>query len=221
MSLIQLLLLAVVLMAGLAVLRVVRVRADRSPLPESRNLFILAFLIVPPVLVGALFGGAAGAMGGVSAVPLYGLLVGAVAIVMWMASLLIPRLVPGRSRAILQLALTGSEGDPEAVPYDPPVTPQIAASVTALDRANGAFPRGPEFPQQVDREGFRASWDALETATKTLEGQIVEEHRLGLPVAASALARARDARERLDTLRRLASDGGQAWASAGPMVATG
>ena len=44
-----------------------------------------------------------------------------------------------------------------------------------------------------------------------LEGRIADEHRIGLAVASSAAAE--DARSRLDTLRRLYVDRGQAWAT--------
>jgi len=220
MSLLQLSILAAASMLGLALLRVARVRAGRSPLPEARRLFLLVFVVVPPVVVAALADRAAGVFGGVAALPVYVAVLFGLAILMWVVSLVVPRVAPGRSRAILLVALTGSEGDPEDVPYDPPVTARLAESVVLVARANDVFPRGPEFPAQVEREGFRAAWDALDTAIRRLEGQIVEDHRLGLAVASSALSAAKDARGRLDTLRRLASDSGQAWAGE-PIVATG
>jgi hypothetical protein len=213
MPLLQLVILAVASMAVLALLRVARVRAGRSALPEARRLFLLLFVVVPPVALGALTDGAVGAFGGVTALPVYGPLLFGLAILMWGISLIVPHVAPGRSRAILLVALTGNEGDPEDVPYDPPVTAQLADSVALVNRANGVFPRGPEFPVQVEREGFRAAWDALDTASQRLEGQISKDHRLGVAVASSALAVAKDARARLDTLRRLASDSGQAWAA--------
>lgn len=220
MSLLQLSIIAAVSMLGLALLRVARVRSGRDPLPEARRLFLFLFVVVPPLAVAAVTDRAAGAFGGVAALPVYGLLLLGFAILMWVASLIVARVAPGRSRAAFLVALTGSQGDPEDVPYDPPVTAPIAESVAILNRANDAFPRGHEFPAQVEREGFHAAWDALDTAIRRLEGQIVEDHRLGLAVASSALAAAKDARSRLDTLRRLASDDGQAWA-AEPLVATG
>ena len=211
MPLLQLSILAVASMLGLAILRVVRVRAGRYPLPEARRLFLLLFVVVPPVVLAALTDRASGAFGGVAALPVYGLMLFGLAILMWVLSLIVPRVAPGRSRAILLVALTGSEGDPEDVPYDPRVTAKLAESVALVNRANDVFPRGPAFPAQVEREGFHASWDALDTAIQGLEGQIVEDHRHGLAVASSALAAAKDARGRLDTLRRLASDSGQSF----------
>jgi hypothetical protein len=76
------------------------------------------------------------------------------------------------------------------------------------------FPRGAAFPAQIARAGFRDDWDVLDGATRTLEGRIAADHRLGLAVGSGATATARDARSRLDTLRRLAGDQGQAWAVA-------
>jgi len=213
MSTLQLLALAAVAMLGLAILRVARVQAGRDPLPEARRLFYLVFIVVPPVALAAVIDREAGAVGGVAALPVYGLMLAGLAIVMWVVSLIVPRVAPGRSRARLLVALTGSEGDPEDVPYDPPVTARLAESVALVTRANDAFPRGPEFPVQVERDGFRPAWDALDTAIQRLEGQIVDDHRLGLAVASSALRVAKDARGRLDTLRRLASDSGQTWAA--------
>jgi hypothetical protein len=217
MSLLQLSILAVASMMGLALLRVVRVRAGRYPLPEAKRLFLFLFVVVPPVVLAALTDREAGAFGGVAALPVYGAMLFGLAILMWVVSLIVPRVAPGRSRAILLVALTGSEGDPEDVPYDPPVTAKLAESVALVTRANDVFPRGPEFPVQVEREGFRAAWDALDTAIQRLEGQIVADHRLGIAVASSALGTAKDARGRLDTLRRLASDDGQSWAAT-PLV---
>jgi hypothetical protein len=54
----------------------------------------------------------------------------------------------------------------------------------------------------------------LDGATRSLEGRIADDHRLGLAVARATTATASDARSRLDTLRRLAVDQGQAWAAA-------
>lgn len=213
MSTLQLLTLAAVAMLGLAILRVVRVQSGRDPLPEARRLFYLLFIVVPPVILAAVIDREIGAFGGIAALPVYGLMLFGLAILMWVVSLIVPRVAPGRSRAWLLVALTGSEGDPEDVPYDPPVTARLAESVALVTRANDAFPRGPEFPVQVERDGFRPAWDALDTAIQRLEGQIVEDHRLGLAVASSALRVARDARSRLDTLRRIASDTGQTWAA--------
>jgi len=112
------------------------------------------------------------------------------------------------------LALVGREADLDDLPFDPPVTARLAESVALVNRANLVFPRGPEFPAQIERSGFRASWDSLDAATTTLEDRIAEDRRLGLGVASDVMATAKDARSRLDTLRRLAVEHGQAWAAA-------
>jgi soluble lytic murein transglycosylase-like protein len=96
--------------------------------------------------------------------------------------------------------------------FDQPLTAPLAESQSFVDVANAVFPRGPKFPAQVDRPDFRAAWDALDAATRTLEGRIADDEGRGLGVASSATASAEDARGRLETLRTLASDGGQAWA---------
>jgi hypothetical protein len=152
-------------------------------------------------------------LGAFSSVPVYIGILLALVIVMWLAAVLVQLVARGRIRPLLLVALVGSEGDPEDVPYDPPVTAKLAESVALVDRANAVFPRGHEFPLQVGRAGFRFAWDALDTATGTLEGRIADDHRIGLAVASGAAATAVDARSRLDTLRRLAVDGGQVWAT--------
>lgn len=111
------------------------------------------------------------------------------------------------------LALSASEGDADDVAYDPPVTAALAASVAGVDRANAVFPRGIEFPRQIERQGFRYAWDKLDAATTTLEGRIADDRRLGIPVAAVARAVAADARSRLNALHQRAVDRGQIWAT--------
>jgi hypothetical protein len=98
------------------------------------------------------------------------------------------------------------------VPRNPPLTSRLAESVTSVDRANQAFPRGVAFPAEIDRAGFRGDWDALNGATQALEGQIAEDRQLGVGVASAATAAAEDARSRLNTLQRLAGHSGQSWA---------
>jgi hypothetical protein len=125
----------------------------------------------------------------------------------------IGRLLHSRSGRLARLALVGVEADPARdIPSDPPITPQLAQGVVVVERANAAFPRGPEFPRQVDRAGFRADWDTLDGACRTLERNIASERLLAIGVCAKAEATARDARNRLDTLRNIAVQGGQAWA---------
>ncbi len=85
-----------------------------------------------------------------------------------------------------------------------------------VDRRNATFPRGVEFPAEVDRVGFRSDWDALDAATRALEGRMAEDRRLGLGVASAAMATALDARSRLDTLSRLATGRGRGGRSLTP-----
>jgi hypothetical protein len=213
MSVLQLVLLGIAAMFGLASLRVARVHLGRAPHPESTLLFFLGLLFVPPILIGALTQPASDQLRGVAWIPLYGVILVALTILMWIAALVARFVAPGRSRPLLLLALIGSEGDPEDVPFDPAMTTTLAESAARVDRANAVFPRGAQFPAEVDRAGFRSAWDRLSVVTTTLEGQIADDHRLGLAVASGAIAVAQDARSRLDTLRRLALDHGQAWAS--------
>lgn len=218
MSLQQLIILtAAVMLAVLAVSRLVRVDRGRAPHPEgkARLPFILAFLLLPPIVVEIVVLRPATSATQLHIVESILLYLGALAlfsILMGIAALIIRQVVPGRSRPVLLLALVGSEADPADVPFDPGLTPVLAEDVELVDAANAAFPRGPEFAEQIDRAGFRVHWDALDAATGKLESQIADDHRLGVVVASTALATAKDARSRLDTLHRLAVDGGQAWA---------
>lgn len=201
----QLIVLGIVAMAGLATLRVVRVRRGLTPLPDGRGrrLFQIAFVVVPPIAVA-----------GIGALPMYIVIIAALVILMWIASLIIGLVANSRTSRLLRLALAGREENLDDVRVDPKVTAGLAESVRVVDRANSVFPRGPAFPVQISRAGFRDDWDVLDGATRTLEGRIADDHRLGLAVASAATATASDARSRLDTLRRLAGDQGQAWAAA-------
>jgi hypothetical protein len=217
MPLLQLVVLATIAMVGVAILRLVRVHLGRTPLPEGRGrrFLFLAFVVVPPIALGAVTqpAAAAGPLRGVSSLPIYVVIVAGLVILMSIAALLVGQVAHGRSSWLIGLALAGSEGERSVVTTDAPMTAKLAESVAVVDRANAAFPRGPGFPTQVDRAGFRVDWDALDGATRTLEGRIVDDHGLGLGVAAAVTATANDARSRLDTLRRLAADQGQAWAA--------
>jgi hypothetical protein len=208
MSLPQLIILAVVAMIGIASLRVTRVHLGRSPLPagKGRLPFLLAFVIVPPLLLDRLIapGSTASEVSGAPAVLLYGVILLALVVLMWIAAVIAQIVAPGRWRPLLLLALIGREVDPGDAPLDPPVTAQLAASMAIVDGANAAFVRGPGFAAEIGRPGFRDGWDALDTATAALESQIADDRRLGLGAASEATATARDARGRLDTLRRLA-----------------
>jgi hypothetical protein len=209
----QLLLLAIAAMLGLASLRLARVHFGREPHPEHMRLFLLAFVLVPPIALGALIQPGPERLGGIAWVPLYAVMLAGLAVLMGIATLIVERVVPGRSRPVLKLALVGSQGDPDDVPFDPPVTARLGESVAIVDRANAVFPRGSDFPAQVDRAGFRYAWDTLDAATATLESRIAEDRALGTAVASTVTATARDARSRLTTLRGLAVDRGPAWAS--------
>ena len=201
----QLIVLGIVAMAGLATLRVVRFRRGLTPLPDIRGkrLLLFAFVVVPPILLG-----------GIGALPEYVAIIAALAILMWVAALIVGMVSNGRTGRLLQIALAGREEDRYAVRADAPVTKELAESVRIVDRANAVFPRGAAFPAQVSRAGFREDWDLLDGATRSLEGQIADDHRRGLAVASAATATATDARSRLDSLRLLAGDQGQAWAAA-------
>ena len=218
MSLPQLIILAIAAMAGLAALRVVRFRAGKTPLPDGRGrrFFLLAFVVAPPVAVALLTRPTAdaGQLAPVSVVPLYVVILTALVGLMWIASLIVSVVMPGRSGKLIRFALVGNAGDPYAPHADPPVTAKLGESIAVVASANLAFPRGRAFPTEIDRAGFRADWDVLETATRELEGRIADDHRIGLDVAAAATATAGDARSRLDTLKNLALDQGQAWAVA-------
>jgi hypothetical protein len=218
MPLQPLIILGIFAMASLAVLRVVRVNRGLTPLPDGRGrrLFLLGFVVVPPLVLGMLTQPAppANQLWGIGALPAYIAIVAALVILMWIASKIVGLVSHGRTARVIQVGLAGDEGDPYEVKVDPPVTAKLAESVVVVERANAAFPRGPGFPSQVSRMGFRDDWDELDVATRTLEGCIADDHRLGLSVASTCAATASDARSRLDTLRRLAVDDGQAWAAA-------
>ena len=218
MPLQPLIILGIAAMACLAVLRVVRVNRGKTPLPDGRGrrLFLLGFLVVPPVVLGLLTQPAppANQLWGIGAIPAYVAIVAVLVALMWIASKIVGQVSHSRNARVIQVALAGHEGDPYEARVDPPVTAKLAEIVVVVDRANAAFPRGPGFPSQVSRMGFREDWDELDGACRTLEGRIADDHRLGLSVAASCAETASDARSRLDTLRRLALDDGQAWAAA-------
>ena len=201
---------AVVAMIGLAILRLVRVRMGRTPLPEgkARAVFLIAFLVVPPIALKALLQPSSGPVLGVMTwVPMYGLLLALVLILMTIAAMIVERVVHSRWRRPLMVALVGNEGDPEDVPFDPPLTTRLTECMALVDRRNSVFPRGLAFPGQVERADFHEAWDALDDATRSLEGGIAADRHLGLGIARAASATALDARGRLDTLLRLANDG--------------
>ena len=214
MSAVPLLLLAIAAMTGLAVLRWARVNAGREPYPENMLPFIIAFLVLPPIALGVIVRPGGDPLGGVGSLLPYAMIVTGLAGLLWMAARFVRMLPFGRPRSLLLLALIGSEGHPDDRAVDPPLTRRLAANVAEVDRTNAEFPRGHEFPSQVDRPGFRGAWDALDSATAKLEAGIAEDERRGLAIASAASATADDARGRLNTLRSLALEGGQSWAVA-------
>lgn len=209
---------AVSMLVVLAVTRLVRVQLGRSPHPagKARLPFTLAFLFLPPIVVEAAVlrpMTSAAWLHAIESVLVYlGTLV-VVSILMGIAALIASRVATGRPRRVLLLALVGSEPDPDDVPFDPALTPELAESVAAVDVRNAAFPRGPEFQMQIERAGFRNAWDALDKATSSLEARIAHDRALRLAVASEATITAEDARSRLDALRHLAIAHGQAWAT--------
>jgi len=206
---------AIAAMISLATLRLVRVRLGREPHPDgkARIPFFIALLIAPPVVVGAVFQSPTGLLGGVAWLPLYVAGVVVLAVLMSIMAMIVRFVVPRQFRPLLLMALNASVDKP-GVATDPPLTARLAESQALVDTANAVFPGGPDFPAQVDRAGFRQGWDALDAATRTLEGQIAEDGTRGPGVASAAMATAENARGRLETLRGLAAEGGQAWAKA-------
>ena len=202
--------LAVVAMTGLAFLRLARVRRGDTPLPDGRAriAFLVAFLVVPPVVLKAVLvpTPTGSLIGWFLWIPLYGLILTLLVVLMTIAAMFVERMVHGRWRRPLMLGLVGSEGDPEDIPFDPPVTARLAECMALVDQTNATFPRGLAFPGQVDRVDFDDAWGALDGATRTLEGSIADDRRLGLGIATAASATALDARGRLDTLLGLAND---------------
>jgi len=213
-TLLQLAILAVVAMVGLVALRLVRIHLGRTPLPEGRGrrLFLLGFLIVPPLVLGALTtdGVATAPLRAAGNLPAYVAITAGLVILMSMVAMFLGQVTHGRSGRIVRLGLVGNAGDPHDMPSNPPMTAPLAESIAIVDQANGVFPRGPEFVAQIARSGFRDDWEALDRATRTLEGQIAEDRRLGLGVAEAATVTAWDARTRLDTLLGLAAAAGDA-----------
>lgn len=202
----------------LALVRVFRVRAGRSPHPDGRARlpFLLTFLFLPPVVVEIIVlrpSTSATQLHIIESVLVYLGALFVFMILMGLGAIVASLRAPGRWRPVLVLALAGSEADPNDVVFDPALTPELADGVDSVDRANVVFPRGPEFAAQIDRPGFRVDWAALDVATGALEGRIADDHRLGVAVGSMATTTAKDARGRLDTLRRMAVDGGQAWAT--------
>ena len=211
----QLLILAVVAMTLLAIARVISVQRGRTPYFEgmAKLLFVVGFVVVPPFALGVLVQSATDSspLRGLATIPGYGIALLGVMVAMWIAALVVSAVASGRPRRVLMLGLLGNDNSLDDVPRNPPLTTRLAESVTLVDRANRAFPRGVAFPAEIERSGFRGDWDALAGVTQALEGQIAEDRQLGVGVASVATATAEDARSRLNTLQRLALHSGQAW----------
>jgi hypothetical protein len=206
---------AVAAFAALAAFRVLRVRAHRDPVDGSRRIAGAALLLLaPPLVLQLLFAPVSGTgrVDGIGAVLISVVAFAAVWLVMQLASLVVARLAPPKNRPVLLLAMTGRDTS-NVVPFDPPMTAALADDVAAVDRLNGMFPRGRAFMDQSALPGFRATWDALDEATRTLEADIGDQRRLGLGISEHALETASDARGRLDALRSASGNSGQAWAT--------
>jgi len=209
-----LLLAAIAAFVGLAGLRIFRVRTHRdAPGGLWRIGFVAAFLLVPPVVLYVVAAPKSGPGTGdlLGAVALYVLVSALLWLLTWIAALLAARFAPIERRPMLLLALVGRDTS-SLVAFDPPMTGALSSDVQRVEELNAAFPRGPAFIGQASLPGFRSTWDALDSATSALEGDIAEQRRLGLGVAERAIATASDARGRLDSLRRDAVAMGQAWA---------
>jgi hypothetical protein len=196
--------------------RLYRIRADRDPLPGWLRIVVgVLMLVVTPIALQTAFGRTSGP-GSLDLAS--GILLYVVAfVVIWLAmiggSVLVARFAPAKQRQTLLLAMVGRDTS-GMVPFDPPMSAALADSVEQVDRLNAEFPRGPAFIGQIGTPGFRPTWDALDDATRTLEGQIAEQRRLGLGISEHAVNSAADARSRLDALRQAAQGAGQPWATA-------
>src|SRR5687767_13200994 len=101
----QLFVLAIASVAMLAVVRLARVRLGRSPLPDGRAkwLFRVAFVLIPPIALGALFQTttSSGPLRGIAWVPVYAMMVVAILSAMWIAAVIVQLIVRGRARPVL------------------------------------------------------------------------------------------------------------------------
>ena len=145
--------------------------------------------------------------------PIYLVIVAALVVVMAIVSRVVSNVAHGPQSRLIRVALVGRESDDDEVRRDPPLTANLVEIVKSVAEANAAFSRGPGFPAETERAGFRADWDALDRATRALEEGIAGDHRLGLGVASEATAIALDARIRLDALMPIAVDARRVWAS--------
>jgi hypothetical protein len=215
MPILQLTLIAIITMAGLAALRLVRVRSGRTPLPEGRSrlLLLAAFVFVPPLAIAALaLAPGTSQVSAVISVGTYLAILAGVVLAMSTVAEVIGGLFNSQLAQVVRLALAGTDLDPDDIPRNVPLTARLTEILAIVRAADAAFPSGPGFPHESERPGFRSAWDALDRATKTLEEQMAADRKLGFGVAASAQTMAEDVRSRLSVLRRFASRNGQAWA---------
>jgi hypothetical protein len=197
---------AVLALAWLAALRVMRVRSGRAPHPSGWRLVALAagLLLGPPIVLLQLAPKGSTPMSGLEAIMTYLVCFGVLFLLLRLVARVVVRSAPVELRSDLLLALVGRE-TVDVIPFDPPMTVAVAAQVDLVDSRNAEFPRGAAFMHQVDLPGFRSNWDALDEATSDLERSIADAGRLGSGIAERALATAADARARLEALRRDAS----------------
>jgi hypothetical protein len=191
---------AIVAFVILALIRLDRVRSHRETFTGSQQaVFLAAFLLAPPIVLQTILGPKG--IDAVSATILYIAVVVVIWALAWVAALLVARFAPENRRQTLLMALIGRDTS-GFIPFDPPLTEELAADVSAVEQANAAFSRGTGFLAESHRAGFAADWQALDEATRTLEAGIAEQRRLRLGVSEQAVDVAADARGRLDTLRR-------------------
>lgn len=215
MPLLQLTFLAITAMVCLAAVRLARLRRGWTPMPEGpgRLFFLTAFVLVPPIAVGIMAHPSSVNLAWVELVPYYLAVLGVVVVAMNSLAGLVSRVAHGPASRIIRLALAGTDLDIHEMPTNPPMTAGLSELVATVREANAAFPRGPAFPNEPERAGFRGSWDALDRATRSLERQIDADKSMGFGAAMSAVDLADDARSRLSVLRQIATRNGQSWAS--------
>ena len=165
-------------------------RADgRTSLPEgkARALFLIAFVVLPPVALKAVLQPSAGAGARRADVGPH----------VWPAPG--PRPGPDDHRRHdrrapraqpMAAAPDGGAGRQRrrsrGRPVESPVDDEADRVHRARRPANAVFPRGLAFPGQVDRADFHEAWDALDDATRSLEGGIAADRHLGLGIATAA-----------------------------------
>lgn len=205
----QLLILAAIVVVALVPLRLIRMGLGRSPFPEglARYASILVLLVAPPLILHSVTPvSVTGDLIAVVWLPVFAMLIGAVAFAMTLIAAVLDRILPVRRRRQVLLALVGNEGDPYRAEADAPLTPLLVERMRSVARANAAFPRGHAFAAAVHAEGFTSAWTELDVATTSLEAEMAVDKGRGLGIAAAVRATATDARNRLDTLRWLAQE---------------